>query len=480
MSVDPEKFIPTEFTEDQSQVSEVDSFEAEILARIKADYERAKTYRQQTQLLVLEHEQQYNNSARLEELKVTSAFPLPIAQQLCDQLRSYMLDKLYFAERPCRIVGTEDQDKQDAEAKQAMSDWQDYRDDIKQKIGRAIIDCAVRKVAVAQVDYSDTTRAIWQVIDKDKQGNPIEPTFIKVRVPDYIGAIVKMVDPQELYFGPDKRQMNDSFPIMIRSDQPRGYFFTQDYFFNQERIEDKGGNSSAAPSDSFRSRYLDNPTTRTSSECPHEYVEWHGIVNKQRVLQYMESKGRDVSEPWEAVKPGEKCWAIAGMVNQDVIVRLEEQAHGISGPNIVIGCIEHKGSPFDAMSIMDKIHAICVAADNAAGMLITNIEQNIDAGWIINKSKLVNKGPITINSRKFLLETNADVREVAMRICRWQKTPRACSPCLSGRVTRTLRRWARLGWLNPTPGWDWVPTCRRLRIRLSGLCTRCGMSSTAS
>lgn len=409
MGVEQPRYLP----DDEIQAPTTPSvglnvFETELLDRVKRDFDRAERFRGIRQRQVMDHDRQYNNARYFSEWRLRKDFPLPIARQLVDQLRAQLCDKLFFTGRPVEIKGREDTDKKDADAKQAFNDWQDDEDAILEKLSQAIVDCAVRRFAVATVDYLKTERMEWH----EKDG-----VSVKVPVTDYVGAVVNMLDPQDVYFGPDKRQIDDPFPIMVKVEKTIEYFSSRPFFHNQHLIIEKVGPAPSRQSDQFKNDMVDNPESKSASIQGHTYIEWHGMVNKRDLYNYENqwaATGEDI-KPLEDVKPNELTWAIVGVVDQATVVRANEAPLGIDRPSIVIGCLDMDGGVFRPVSIMDKVFPICRAADTACGQMIENIASNVDSAWIINKEALVNKSPL-VNKRGFILEANRAPSEVALRL----------------------------------------------------------------
>lgn len=413
MAIDQELY-PTGSDEQAVAALGMTPFEELMVARVVHDFEKAEQFRRLDQQRVSDYDHQYHNALYYQELSDHKEFPVPIGQQTCDSLKAHLSDKLFYAGRPCRIVGVEESDAPDADSRQLFMDWLDYRDNIKGKIGQALLDCAIRKMAVAMVDYVETSKDIWaeQVIegaDPTTGEATQELQWVKNTVKDYIGAVVKMVDPQDLYFGPDKKTLDDPFPLMVHSTQALGYFYSKKYFRNQGLIPEKAGDSSTPDRNAeFKREFLDNPEARSTTAKPYSYIEWEGPINKRELYEFSKL-------PFEDVAPDDMTWAICGVVDKQTVVRLEELPHGIQRPNIIIGNIQNDGSIFRPVSIMEKIYGICREADKALGMLMTNIEQNIDSMWIINVGALANKNPV-VNNRGAILESNRPPDEVAQRI----------------------------------------------------------------
>lgn len=426
MAVDPAKYQPG--AEAQEEVLNLEpDFEARMLRRVCEDFTGASAYRDDLNKVIKLHEQQYHNARYYAELRKVNAFPVPIGQQLTDQLIATMIDKIAFAGRPCRVLGVEESDKADAEAKQAFMDWQDYRDDVETKIQQGGFDSALRRNAVAQVDYRKIERQIEVLEDVDVpvEMHPIiaaarqfigagpkmetQQAWVKKTIIEYMGAVVKMVNPKSVYYGPDKREMADPFPIMLCDYKAKEYFYSEKYFINQDKIDETPGRGKV-PTASFKSEMLGEEVPASPSDEGYQYIEWQGVVDKADLYAY-EGKEYDPEDPEKY------CWAICGVVNQEVVVRLESQPHGLNGPNLVMGCIRCDGSVFRAISIMDLIYAICRGADDAMGQLITNIVSNIDSSWGIDETGLTDLAAIEkVNERALVYKCKRDPRTVLYRL----------------------------------------------------------------
>ena len=67
----------------------------------------------------------YHSSEKYVNLRKKNKMAVTWIQEDVDQFRAEATDKLWYNGRPCRIVGRDDNDKPDAEAKQMFMDYQD-------------------------------------------------------------------------------------------------------------------------------------------------------------------------------------------------------------------------------------------------------------------------------------------------------------------------------------------------------------------
>ena len=148
-------FNNTEYTDDDER--DMESYPERMLKRCQTDFANAKTFLTKFHAACVASYEWYHNAQRYEDLKTKSRFPVPFFQQQVDTFAAYILDKLFYKNRPCTVVGREDTDKEDANAKQELMAYQDDRDRIYHKLDLFARDCAMSRVGVAQVDYENRT-----------------------------------------------------------------------------------------------------------------------------------------------------------------------------------------------------------------------------------------------------------------------------------------------------------------------------------
>jgi len=379
----------------------------------------------------------YHASEKYVNLRKKNLMPVTWIQEDVDAFRAEARDKLFYSGRPCRIVGREEQDKDDAEAKQVFMDYQDAEDKIFNKFGLWLRDAALYKACAAQVYYEERTKREWVVQDVplpqvDEMGQPMmnaqgetmpamdmmgqqissgQQEWVLQDVVVYKGATTVRIDPSNVWFTVDKSTAFDEWPVMVRSYQSKDFFRSQPYFFNQDIIETKatqGGGNRDISADKKGATNIGAERT----DKPFEYIEWQGMVDKAALYNYLYPNDQMQQAK---VRPNDKCLALIGIVDRDTIVRIEDDPFKWGKPNVIIGFIDpEEDSPF-GRAISQMIECYQKAAEDLNGIQLENFKQSVNAMWVINKSALADKKPL-INKSGGVLLTNDDPNKVARRI----------------------------------------------------------------
>lgn len=433
-------------------------FEIEIRDRIKEDYKNAKKFLEPMHRKMRDHLASCRNASQFTSLRKDNKFPVPYMQAKTDQAAADFTDKLFYADTPCTLVGREGTDKQDADAKQAMIRYQDEEDGIYLKFCRWVRDCIRCKMAVAQVDYVEETTIDWVQEDvpmyardmfnqlvmgedgmpsvvTDADGNPVmsgEKKWARREVPVYKGAKTKRVHPLNFFFTGDKEEPDDEFPVMVRSWQSKQYFYSKPYFFNQSLLGDGTGVDVDAQLVDQARQAADVDIDRRNSKRPFRYVEWQAMVPKAKLFEFLAAKHPEEFQELDAgrlylrlpegpsgepevveIRPNEWCWAIAGLVNDEVLVRLDESSFDTH--NVVWGFIQTEDDGQTGIAISDLIEAVHKGFEDLVGMLLTSFKQSIDAFWIINENAVTKKGQL-LNAAGKAFFTNGNPRDVMHRV----------------------------------------------------------------
>ena len=384
----------------------------------------------------------YHSSEKYTSLRKKNKMAVTWVQEDIDQFRAEATDKLWYNSRPCRIVGREDTDKADAEAKQLFMDYQDVEDNIFTKFGLWLRDAALYKACVAQVFYEERTERQWVIKDIplpmldedglpviDESGNMIPATMNGQIIPSgekewvledvvvYRGATARRIDPSNVLFTIDKVENFDEWPVMVRSFQNRNFFDSEKYFFNKDVLDNKEGQSHA--SDIVAEKKGLTRTGADRTQKPFEYIEWQALVDKRAFYQY---KYPDDERKMATVRPGDKVLVIIGIVDKETIVRADEDPLKWGRPNIVIGYIDPEEDSPHGRAISQMIESYQKAAEDLNGMQLENFKQSINAMWVINKAALVDKKPI-VNKAGTVLLTNDDPGRVVKRIDQTRVAP---------------------------------------------------------
>ena len=436
--------------EPQIGVTTERSFLERVKQRMIDDRAHSKTFLTGYHEWCIRMYEYYHNSENYVNLRKKNRFPSTAIQKDIDVFVSDTRDKLFYANRPCTIIGREDDDKEDGEVKQEFMDYQDAEDYIFSKTGLFLRDVALYRMCVAQVDYLEKKRREWVLVDipavfRDDDGQPIvdetgemeiiidpetgvpipsgEKEWSLEDVPDYMGSTVKRIDPMNLFFTQDKGDVEDEFSLMVRSQQNKRFFTSKPYFFNQHELKQQergqtGGDITL--NDVARKRQTTNPPlTNTVADLPFDYQEWYGMVDKRELYEFEQQRipipDQQFQMKMATVKPNERVWAIGGLVDGEIVVQLREEPFKLGRPNIVVGYMASDEEGLIGLSLSQKIEHVQRAEEDTFGMLMANLKQSINAMWIINENALVDEEPL-VNKAGLVLKTNVDPSKVALRV----------------------------------------------------------------
>lgn len=409
-------------------------FEEELKARIKSDMTNATGFLKEFHAQCVGSYEHYFNASKYVDLKQINQFPLPFFQQMIDDFVSDLSDKLNYRNQPCTIVPVEETDKDDAQAKQDLFKWMDYKDNIEGKLDIFLRDCAKYRICVAQIDYEEKTEK--RLMGTMEEGQQVQTSGVDLRdVPIFKGATVKRVDPLNFYIGEDKRTIDDGKPIIIVSYHPMLYFKSKPYFKNLTALEaaykrrEAGKRADSSGEINRKRMFRDLRPEETGAKTKDiEYQEWQAKVNKKRLYEYLEQpvtvdipildeEGLPTGEvnTFPTVGPNEEAWCICGMAEEEII-RLEENPFQIDRPNVVIGIMQADEDEIIGTSLADKIGAIQQGMEVMMGILLENFRQSVNAGWVLNRQKITTEGDVIVNKPGFIIETNDDVDKAAKRV----------------------------------------------------------------
>lgn len=439
--------------EEQFKQDETTAFPFEERVKQEAinDEKEGKIYLDSYHKWCLEINQFYHNAQNFKSLKESNKFPSTAIQEDVDQFVADARDKLFYADRPCTIFGREDSDKEDAEAKQEMMDYQDDMISIFNVVGQALKDAALYRICASKVEYGEEVTTEWEYYDEvvpadDGMGNPIldqmgrqlpaiDPAtgeimkktgWRLVEVPAYKGAKVTRIDPMNLLWTQDKKDIGDWSPIMIRGNVSKDEL--KDGIFIRERVE--------ALTESGEEAQFEDPTwekkanagetaSATGSKKRMKYLEWYGRVDKKELYEFMVDTNQVPEEQmakfildYNTIREGDKCWAICGIVNGDTVVQLRKLPFNkLNRPNLVIGFMAPGEDSILGESLSKKTEAVQKAEEEAYGYLLENLKQAVNAFWIVNTAAITNStGQPKVNKAGGVLETNTDVNNVAKRV----------------------------------------------------------------
>lgn len=390
-------------------------WEQKAIKRVLDDFERAEKYLKSFHQESLERYEHYRASQKSQTITgkkdTKRKFPTPFTAEQVDTFRSLIMDKLYHRNKPCTIYGREETDKADAEAKQALFDYQDDVDKVEQKTRAAVMSGALYGIMPSKVDYKEVTETEIQMVSvpvTDDEGvillSPLDglPIMVEqpqqVEVPVYRGASVEPIDILDLFFTPEKKEIGDGEPVIIRSRHRPRFFEDKPIFFNTDRIRKKdgasAGNSEADDMIASRKRFvgLEVGTDFFGGHCT--YLEWQG---------YYDPKDETLESPdGKKLEPGHYViGVITGGTYEDVLVRFDFDPLKLGTENIILGTIMADEGSNIGESLIDKFHAIQHGMDTLMGIWLANLKQ------LVKRPKVVNSGAV-----KFAHQINNSVDEV--------------------------------------------------------------------
>lgn len=410
-------------------------FAERLLRRISDDYSNAKNFMGQFHRNCLDYHALYHSAMDYKNLRRQNKFPDSLFQELVDVATADALDKTFYSSRPCQVVPLEDTDKEDADAKQALFDYQDAHDDTYRKIQMLYRSGFEFGIAPAQVIYREQYKTTLVTTDEpqtyvdsntgetlpqlDGMGQQITVSKTQPQqVPIYLGASTQVIDPLNIYLTGDKATCADEFPVMVRSEVSKDYLKSLSYTFDVDEIKSP---SEAPKTDNLTEQKREmigfGSTNKTSAPSGMiEYVEWFGLVNKKELYEYLLSVSRldDTATPVD--DPEERCWCIGGMANGSTMVRIEESPFPFDGPNLIIGVIEPMTGEVLGLGFGAKLYGICKALERLNDTWVENLKQSVNAGSIINRNALKKTGEIKTNVAGWVLETTDDVNKVYKRV----------------------------------------------------------------
>lgn len=442
------------------------SYEDHILQTVKKDYAEATKFMDGFHRECQDYSRSYNNFYDYESLKDKERFPVPFLREQIDSFVADAMDKLYYKNKPCSIVPREESDKEDADAKQSYVDWLDQEDHIYLKTRQWMKDAAEYGVAIAQVDYCK--EACTEVIEvdepieisdgfggmqalRDENGYPVTQKVRQLQTTvTYNGAKTRRIDPENLFITQDKSEMGDDFPVMIRSWQPLSYFEglkyeetvgengepgTKGYFFNIDKLKSRSKGSATSGEKQTdekvrHAKFTPNPSTAKKN---FEYVEWQAMVYKKMLYAALGRPEEEVN----AIPEGEKCRAIVGFVDKEVLVRLGQATFSGDSCNIVCGGIDLAENSPIGIGFGQKLRAIHKQMQVYMGMHESNLKQSVNSGWAFNQNKLsAGQGKLNVNAPGWVVQFDDDPAKCVQRLS---------PPIISQDITRAMALLTEMG-----------------------------------
>ncbi|MCK5018534.1 MAG: hypothetical protein KAS32_15850, partial [Candidatus Peribacteraceae bacterium] len=345
-------------TSENEEAAELIPFEERMLRRVMDDEKDGEHYLARYHEWCKQMYYFYFNAQNYDELKKKNLFPSTAIQEDVDQFVADARDKLFYANRPCTIYGREEADKADAEAKQDMMNYQDDEIGVFDIMGEALKDVALYRLCATQLEYHEDVSLEWEAYEDivpttnpdgsiavDQLGRQIpsidpvtnEPVIDSgwriIEVPDYKGAVAHRIDPLNLLWGQDKKNIGDEHPIMVRGnlskkDMKKRYFIPQ----NVAKLLETGEEAQFEDPTWEKKNITGENASLVASKKGSKYVEWQGYANKLEVYQYMLKTNQVLEEDLEefmlnlsTTEPDDECWTFCGVANNATVIQLREK-----------------------------------------------------------------------------------------------------------------------------------------------------------
>ena len=360
--------------------------DGKAVKQVNKDFKRAEEYLRTFHKQCVDRYAHYTAPGSDSNPNKDKSFPVPFITEQVDTFVSEAMEKIWYKDEPCSIYGRNESDKSDADAKREFMKYQDDTDNLHSKTRQALIHCAICRIAPAVVNYKEETEVKneWQEVPVYDNGFPVlgldgmTPVTRQEMTPTenitYQGASVELVDPIDFYWTPEKRDVYDDQPFMIRSMRSMQWFKSKSFIMqeNLKKLVDEERTSYIG--DDVQDDLLDERRTglgmgkqEAGYDKMYQYIEWHGWFDGELY--------------------------IIGVADGDVLVRFEEHRDifDLGHSNIVVGNIGEEYGEIFGLSIVDKIHSVQHAQDAMMGMYFKNLRQSVNNMWIGDSSKMRTK-----------------------------------------------------------------------------------------
>ena len=362
--------------------------EQKAVKRVNNDFERAEKYLETFHKQCNDRYSHYIAPGMDSNPNKDKYFPVPFTTEQVDTFVAESMEKIWHKDEPCAIYGRNLTDKADADAKREFMRFQDDNDGLYHKTRQALIHASICRIAPAVVNYKETfdiTQELQdvplldgfgrQVLDIDGQTPLTTQQMVPVKKYTYQGATVELIDPIDFFWTPEKREIYDDTPFMIRTKHSMKWFKSKEYIIqkNLKQLKKEEPPQVDIPKDLLDERRsgLGMGKQEEGYENQYTYIEWHGYIDLD----------------------GEKELYIIGVASEDVLVRLEKASDifDLGHPNIVVGVLGREFGEIYGLSLVDKIHSVQHALDSLGGMLFKNLRQSVNNMWIGDSSKMRTK-----------------------------------------------------------------------------------------
>jgi hypothetical protein len=356
---------------------------------VKRDMKKARDYLDEWHRQCVERHKHYIAPGLEVNILKNDNFPVPFTTEQVDQFVADCMEKLWYKNEPCAIFGRNDTDKEDADVKREFMKYQDVEDEIEAKTEYGLTHSALYGIAPAVINFREDTTVenitenVPVLMD---DGLPLlsldgitpitEEVTTPTKVYTYQGASVEIIDPIDLFFTAEKREVYDEHPFMIRSFRTMEWFKSKGYI-RKEGIAKLTEQDFGVKEESFK---------LLKERRDNFGYSMDESINHDKEFEYVERLGyADLGDGWQLY--------IIGTINDKVLMRLdnEKEAFNLGFPNIVVGTIASEYGEIKGYSLLDKFHSLQHAMDSLIGMWLKALRQTVNPMYVAVKNAIVNK-----------------------------------------------------------------------------------------
>ena len=411
----------------EEDIEQTSDFEEKMLKRVNKDFGNSIEFLKDRRAEMATRYDLYHRGQKYTELRLQEQYPTDFYADQIDTFVASIMAPLWAKDEPCKLLAGPNAEPAFIEAKQKLHDYQNREDNLKETHRQIILDIARDGIGIAKTDYLERTERVWGNVDVpimeegfNAFGEAVEvQTGSKIvqvpkEIPIYKGAHTERIDPQNFFYTVDKSRY-DPGPVMIRSFVSKGFFDERSYYINKDEIkalrrEQEEKYDVDDDHIKAKKRIQKLRTDESPSKNSLQYIEWQGLVDKAELYSKLGPKmepdpltgeERDLHDK-ALIKPNEKVMCICGVVNEEVVARLDELPFGLDHENIVIGIMEPIDTEVAGNSVGQKLQPAALMLDKLAGIAFKALRASVNRGHLINVRAVEGEVP-DINQEAWVL-----------------------------------------------------------------------------
>lgn len=402
---------------EEEELEQIPDFEEKMLVRVNKDFANSIDFLKDRRVEMAERYELYYRGNDYSKLRDEEIYPTDFYADQIDTFTSSMMHPLWAKEEPCKLLPGKTADPALIDAKQALHEYQNREDGLKETHRQLIHDISEDGLGIAKTDYIEKKERVWETIEVpiiedvesvDELGFPsiqkIQTGTRSVQVPKdvfiYKGPHTERIDPQDFFYTVDKRR-NKPGPVMVRTFVSKDFFDERAYFRKLDEIKALDASTEQRYDDDAKHaeaqrRIQKLKTDEAPSKNVLQYVEWQGLVDKAALYEFL---GPDIQpdpltgipvdlRSLKLVKENEKVMCICGVVESQIVARLEALPFQLDHENIVIGIAAPIGTEIAGNSIGQMLKPAALMMDVLAGIAFKALRASVNRGHAIDVMKI--------------------------------------------------------------------------------------------